>query len=109
MALLLEKVLVGRLFFPAQYLYSQNAMLLDFVGVTSEQMIHLTLREGTGKVTPCLRTRNQAPRHSGVWGREGIAQPFLTLALYGGVWSALRHCCFTFEEITHVSIVFEAR
>jgi hypothetical protein len=82
-------------------MYSQNGRSVQhywiFIGVTSEQIIQRTLREGTGKVTLCLSTRSQAPRHEDVCGSEGIAPSFLTSALDGGEWSASRHFCFTLE------------
>jgi hypothetical protein len=37
--------------------------------------------------------------HEGIWEISSIAQPFLTLALNGGEWSASNPSCFTSREI----------
>jgi hypothetical protein len=42
-----------------------------------------------------LGKRYMALRHEDIWGSEGIASPFLILALDGREWSASRLCCFT--------------
>jgi hypothetical protein len=44
-------------------------------------------------------TLNQAPRNEDVWGNEGIAPAFLTLAVFYGEWSDPRPSRFNPEVI----------
>jgi hypothetical protein len=49
-----------------------------------------------GKVIPMLKLIYS---FEGVWGREGIALPFLVLAPDGDEWFPSYPCHFTLEEI----------
>jgi hypothetical protein len=50
------------------------------------------------KVNLSLCLINQALCHQDIWGSGGIAPPFLTSSLDGGVWSASRPGRFTLRE-----------
>jgi hypothetical protein len=43
------------------------------------------VKKAKGEILPIL---NLGPRNEDVWGNEGVAPPFLTLALNRGEWSA---------------------